>query len=141
MSLKPANNVEVQDEGASQGFVRALNFTGAGVTATVAGSVATVTVPGGGAGSLTLTTVEVDLGNVARLAGTFDIAGVGMTPGDPVLIVQASGPYTGKGTREDESEMDGLSVSAKVFSATIIRCFWRSWWKVKGNFKFDYAIG
>ena len=48
MSVKPANNVEVRDEGASQGFVRALDFTGTGVTATVSGSTATIAVSGGG---------------------------------------------------------------------------------------------
>jgi len=43
--------VAVQDEGSAQGNVTTFNFVGAGVTATVAGSVATVTISGGGGGS------------------------------------------------------------------------------------------
>jgi hypothetical protein len=48
MPIEPANNVEILDEGVSQGRVRALDFTGTGVTASVSGSVATVAVAGGG---------------------------------------------------------------------------------------------
>lgn len=52
MPLNPANNVEIQDEGVSQGFVRTINFTNTGVTAVVSGSTATVDIPSGGAGSV-----------------------------------------------------------------------------------------
>lgn len=40
--------VDVRDEGTTQGRVGAINFTGAPVTATVSGDVATVTITGGG---------------------------------------------------------------------------------------------
>lgn len=50
MSVKVAPNIEIRDEGASQGFVRVVDFVGAGVSAAVASGVATVTIPGGGGG-------------------------------------------------------------------------------------------
>src|SRR5688572_30269977 len=57
----------------------------------------------GGASGLALTRVEQNLGSLARRGGTFDITGLsGLTSGRPVMIVKAAGPYTGKGTREDE---------------------------------------
>jgi len=98
--------------------------------------------PSGAGGSLTLTTVEVDLGTAARRAGRFTIAGAGLTVGKPVLINQANGPYTGKGTLVDEAEMDVIAVTGKVLDATTIECFWNAGHKgpVKGNFKFDYAV-
>ena len=42
--------VTTQDEGLNVGFAGIMNFTGAGVTATVAGNVVTVDIPGGGGG-------------------------------------------------------------------------------------------
>lgn len=45
--------LEVRDEGVDQGDVTvAFDFVGAGVTATLAGGVATITIPGGGGGGM-----------------------------------------------------------------------------------------
>lgn len=49
-SLVGAN---IRDEGNDVGFGAYLDFTGAGVTATVSGNVATITIPGGGGGAPT----------------------------------------------------------------------------------------
>jgi hypothetical protein len=97
--------------------------------------------PGGGPGGLTLTTAEINLGSVARRDGKFSITSSGLTAGRPLIIVKANGPYTGKGTRADEAEMDGITVSGKTTSTTNIDCYWNSHTKVRGNHKFDYAIG
>lgn len=93
--------------------------------------------------SIVLTTVEVSLGSApsATRSGKFTIAGAGLTIGKPVSIQQASGPYTGKGTRNDEAEMDQVLVVGKVISAIAIECFWKSQHRVRGNFKFNYLIG
>lgn len=56
MPLIPANNVEIKDEGTSQGRVRTVDFVGSGVSAAVSGSIATITISGG-AGSDLATTV------------------------------------------------------------------------------------
>ncbi len=45
------NQVEVSDEGVLQGLARLLDFVGAGVTATMVGDIATITIPGGSAGA------------------------------------------------------------------------------------------
>jgi hypothetical protein len=101
--------------------------------------------PGGspsGAGNPVLTTVEVDLGAKSRRSGKFTISGLsGLTVGKPVLVRQAVGPYTGKGTRADEAEMDYVSCTAVVASASTITVYWQASGRVKGNRKFNYFIG
>ena len=93
-------------------------------------------------GSLSLTEVEVDLGSTPKTSGYFQITGLsGLTTGRQVLIRQALGPYTGKGTLADEYEMDTLQVGGKVASASTIDCYWTTDSLVRGNFKFAYAAG
>lgn len=55
--------VKVQDEGTTQGQAVTLNCTGAGVSCSVSGGVATLTSSGGGAGSANVVEVEVDFGS------------------------------------------------------------------------------
>lgn len=95
-----------------------------------------------GVGAFTLLTSEVALrvSPACARGGKFQIAGAGMTPGKPVLIQQAAGPYTGKGTRADEAEMDNIEVRAYVLDATHIQAYWSSRTRVRGNFKFNYAV-
>lgn len=94
-----------------------------------------------GGGAVSYTEVEQSVGSVPRLAGKFTIAGSGLTIGKPVIISQAVGPYTGKGTRADEAEMDGLIVKAAVTAVDTITAYWNSATFVKGNFKFNYLVG
>lgn len=89
---------------------------------------------------LTLTTVEKDLGSVPVSAGTFTIAGT-FTAAKPVLISKAAGPYTGKGTREDEAEMDPITCTGYTVDVATIRVYWQSMdGPVVGNHKFNYAV-
>lgn len=92
------------------------------------------------AAGVTLTTVEVNVGSVPKSGGTFTIAGAALTVGKPVLINQAVGPYTGKGTLPDEAEMDQVNVAASVTGAATITAYWSSARRVKGNFKFNYQV-
>jgi hypothetical protein len=87
--------------------------------------------------------VEVNLGAapIARRSGRFTIPGSGMTIGKPEFIQQSAGPYTGKGSRYDEAEMDILMVTAKVRDASTIDVYWNSNSRVRGNYKFDYLVG
>lgn len=97
--------------------------------------------PGAGTSSNpTLITAEISVGASVERSGKFNITSSGLAVGKGVIIQQAHAPYTGKGTRSDEAEMDSLVVSAKVTSATNIECFWSSRYKVRGNFKFNYFI-
>lgn len=91
-------------------------------------------------GSFTLIQTEVDLGSVPVRSGSFTITTTGLTSGKPVMLQQAVGPYTGKGTLADEAEMDGLTISASTTSTTTIVAYWNSATYVKGNFKFNYII-
>ena len=96
----------------------------------------------GAGGALSLTEVEKDLGSAPVTSGSFQITGLsGLTAGRHVLIRQALGPYTGKGTLADEYEMDTVQVAGKVTDATTIQCYWTTDSKVRGNFKFAYAVG
>jgi hypothetical protein len=94
------------------------------------------------ASSAAFVEVEKNIGSVPKLAGRFTVTGLsGLTIGKPVIISQAVGPYTGKGTRADEAEMDGLIVKAAVTAADTITAYWNSATFVKGNFKFNYLVG
>lgn len=81
MPITPANNIEVRDEGVSQGFIRAVDFVGTGVSASVTGSVCTVTVNSGGAAgdialSLLAPTVDetIPAGNSAVIVRKYTVA-------------------------------------------------------------------
>jgi hypothetical protein len=91
-----------------------------------------------------LTVVEKSLGSapVARRSGSFQVTGLaGLTAGKPVTFLQAQGPYTGKGTRADEAEMDAVRCSAYVLDATTIQVYWETGCRVRGNVKFAYLVG
>lgn len=95
-----------------------------------------------GSGTFGLTQCEQDLGGPVT-SGQFDIAGLsGLTVGRPVYVQQAIGPYTGKGTLDDDIEMDIIIAAGLVISSTTIRVHWQSMCgPVLGNFKFNYVIG
>jgi hypothetical protein len=103
---------------------------------------ATFAAPPGSTGAPVFTTVEKDLGVPARRAGRFLVTTSGLTSGKPVSIHKANGPYTGKGTRVDEAEMDEVVAQGKTISATQIEVFWQSrHGPIRGNVKFDYFVG
>jgi hypothetical protein len=96
----------------------------------------------GGAAEVVLSSFEANLGATARTSGSFLIQGLsGLTVGKPVLIQKATGPYTGKGSRADEAEMDLITTAGVVESSSTVRVYWQSAKLVRGNFKFNYLIG
>lgn len=121
------------------------------VLATVAGvdtlywwnGAAWVSAGGGGAG-LTLSVFEQDMGNVAVYGGNFQITGLsGLTANKPVLVHQAPGPYTGKGTLQDEPEMDMVFATGYVVNATTIQVYWvvgPHLGPIAGKVKFLYQV-
>lgn len=54
----------------------------------------------------TATTIERNLGSTPITQGSFTITDAAITSSSKIIIWQAPGPYTGKGTRADEAEMD-----------------------------------
>ena len=117
---------------------------------------------GGGGGSVVGGTVEVNLGATPRHEGEFTIANGSLTPASRVLVWQACGPYTGKGSSVDESEWTHVSVKNVFPISSSARVFWqtppssgvpgaaaglggnyprsRRINRVRGNVKFHYAI-
>lgn len=141
MPIIPANNIEIRDEGSAQGQVRAIDFTGAGVSASVSGSVATVTVSGGGSGSFATTDFTKDLG-AANYSGTFDITGLsGLTTNNNVTVMQTAKAISSKGNARDEPEMDQIQVTGYVVDANTIRCYWNCRSVVVGTYAFAYVVG
>ena len=67
--------------------------------------------PGGGGGG-TATVVETDVGSKPVFAGKFTITDAGITSSSKILVFQHHGPYTGKGTRADEADMDPITATA-----------------------------
>ena len=55
MPVTNPTRITVLDEGAIQGLISRVDFTGAGVTASVSGPTATVNIPGGAGGDIALT--------------------------------------------------------------------------------------
>jgi hypothetical protein len=83
-----------------------LTTNGAGVTSW--------TTPG--AASLVATTVEKNLGSVPVWQGKFTITDAAITATSKVLVWQAPGPYTGKGSAlsADEGTMDPILITAVI---------------------------
>lgn len=92
--------------------------------------------------SLSATEVEASLGSApdARRSGRFIITDAAIGATSKVFVTQAGGPYTGKGTRADEAEMDHVACVAKAASGSAT-VYWHSRTRVRGNFKFHYVIG
>lgn len=110
--------VNVQDEGLTLGFGAYLNFTGAGVSVTMSGNVATISIAGGGGGG---TTGWASYYDYAATAGqtTFAAAGITVTPTKHQVFVNgglrrlgAQNDYTISGSNVVFNT--GLSVNAVV---------------------------
>lgn len=92
-------------------------------------------------GGAAVNIVEVNLGTLPALSGSFDITSSGLDTNNKVLISLAVGPYTAKGTLVDEMEMEPIVVTGYVVDTTTIRCYWNSGQTfVSGNFKFSYSL-
>lgn len=87
-----------------------------------------------------MTVVEIDVGNTAK-SGRFVITGSGFEAGKRVVISPNPGPYSGKGTMSDESEMDAITVVGAVLDTNSLECFWHAIpGPVRGFFKFQYRL-
>jgi hypothetical protein len=85
----------------------------------------TVLSASGGAGS-SATTVESNLGSVAKCCGKFTITDAAIGATSKVLCWQAPGPYTGKGTLADEATMQPVSVVAVAPAAGSAVVHWQT---------------
>lgn len=82
---------------------------------------------------------EVNIGPPFFKAGRFKVTVPGpMQVNSPIRISQGAGPYTGKGSRADEAEMDSVNITAYASDPTTLQCYWNASGPIAGNFKFVY---
>jgi hypothetical protein len=93
-----------------------------GANLTMAGTV--LSASGGGGG--TATTVEVNLGSALAWRGRFTITDAAITPTSKVLVWQAPGPYTGKGSRSDAHEGEAVQVIGVIPAAGSAQVAWQT---------------
>lgn len=79
--------------------------------------------PAGGGGSA-WTTVEQNLGSTASVSGHFVLTDAAISSTSKVIVQQAPGPYTGKGTLADEATMDTLWCVAEPQTGQAV-VYWR----------------
>lgn len=88
------SEMDIEDEGIAQGVATTLDFVGAGVVATVAGSTATITIPGGG----TFAIPQLDADPVAPTPEDAWVLRTGMGGGGEVKFLFGGGtPITSSG--------------------------------------------
>jgi hypothetical protein len=110
--FNPPPGVVIQDEGTAQGRARTLNCTGAGISCTVSSGVATVNVPGGGAGSANVASVTIDFTAAGSNHVKTTVTGQTWVTSSSVVVCSPTGFATAD--RPDGSEdaaIEGLTVS------------------------------
>lgn len=150
MAKTQVRSQQIEDGGVTRDDLNTTTTTKAVVTKIIQGANCSISSTGvdSGTGDVTvngpsLTVVEQNLcaaPNTKR-GGHFTIAGTSLVAGKPVFIQQAAGPFTGKGTRTDETEMDIVRAVGVVRNATTIDVYWDALHQVRGNFKFQYMVG
>lgn len=133
-------SLEVRDESVVQGSATAMDFVGAGVVASVAAGVATVTISGGGAGAFAVTQTEVSFGTTPKRHGSFNIASGAISDLQRMIISLAAEAPTGKGARADELEMDQITLMPERCTAGNCLVRWVAESPVKGNFKVNWSV-
>lgn len=81
--------------------------------------------PGGGGGG-SATTIEKDLGSTPKWSGRFTITDAAINTSSKILCWQAPGPYTGKGTRADEAEMQPVKIIAVSPASGTAIAYWET---------------
>lgn len=72
------------------------------------------------------TEIEQDLGATAASSGKFAFADAAISATSKIMMWQAAGPYTGKGTLADEAEMQPVLVTAVVPASGSATVLWRT---------------
>lgn len=141
-------SIDIRDEGTSQGYVRAVNFVGSPVTATVSAGVATVTVS---AGAIAMTEVEIDFG--APGCGTTVIGDLNSPEHCEVTVTDAAVTATSKiiamqagiaatSRDQDENDMDQFDCWATPGTGNfVLFCRSREDEAIYGKFKVWYIVG
>lgn len=135
MSVINPSLVEVRDEGTTQGRAIALNFVGAGVSATVTGFVATVSIAGGGTGSVSATRVNVALLFPARRSQAVTIVDATVSPTSKINIW-----VSGISDSDVNSSMESSLVVKAIAGTGSFLLVIESDLPIGGSMSFDYMV-
>lgn len=131
--------IRIRDESTPTGIVDTIDFTGAGVSASVTGNVATVNIGGGGPGSFSATVTEIDFGVVPTISMTFTIIDAGVSGTSIIVVCQSGAAATSRSA--DENEMDPIVFSAIPGTGQFILIATALNGPVTGKYKANYAVG
>lgn len=134
------DDIQYQDEGVNKGVAGALttvNFVGAGVTASDSGTVLTVTIPGGGGGSVAFTQITANVPTPA-FEYTVNVVDAAVSPTSKILLgwanaAQADANHPGMGQVGWNAVPGTGSFDLTLYSLDNSRLF--------GDFKLIYLVG
>lgn len=129
--------VIIQNNGTTQGAVNTLDLT-TGISATVSGNVATISVSGGG-GSATITQIEVDFGTAPVRTKTFTVTDASVSTTSHLVVTQSGTAATGR--QADENEMDPILFSGTPGSGQFTLIANALTGPVSGKYKVNYMVG
>ena len=90
---------------------------------------------------LTLVELDLNLGSPARRSGVAVLANNAIRMDSLIIANIATGPYIGKGTRADESQMyEGLSLMARPFFAGFAFVHWTATRRTRGQIRATLSI-
>lgn len=130
--------VEIKDEGISQGRASIVDFTGAGVTASVSGQTATVNIAGG-AGGANWTETEIDFGSaVPKYDASFVVVDAAVSAVSKVAVVSSGKVATSR--VGDDHQWDALMYAALPAAGSFTLYVQAFPGPVKGARKIQYQI-
>lgn len=113
-SFVPSTAIDLQDEGVSQGQVKKLNCSGAGITCSRSGVVGTLTVPGGGGpGGGNYVDVVVNFGATGKTVAKTVVTGqawVGLS--SQILCVPSMMATADRTDGMEDALIEGLTITA-----------------------------
>jgi hypothetical protein len=136
MSVTNPPRIEILDEGVSQGRVTRVDFTGAGVVASVAGELATVTISGGGGGGGSATRVVVTAAFPAKPNQVINVVDASVSATSKVLA-WVSGLADGLANAGDLVDVYNMRAVAKIGSFDLNIDFLTPW---AGSLSIDYTV-
>lgn len=128
--------IEILDEGVVKGFVTKLNFTGAGVVASVVGTTGTVNASGGGGGGASATRVVGVAAFPAKRSQRINIIDAALT-GTEKILAWISGIVDGQSDSGDMVDVFAMRAIAKSGSFDLDMDFLTPW---AGSISIDYMV-
>lgn len=130
--------ITTQDEGGTlSSTVTTLNFTGAGVTASGAGATTTINVAGGGASTVSQTTI--DFGTTEKSDEVFNVVDAGISASSKIIAFVTWLSTLGRDA--DEIMADPISISVEPLAGSMNIYAMALEGTVSGKYAINYQIG